>query len=236
GKIDVPVYLLVPQRLAFWGRVPSEIVDLDEDSESLRHTDLRVLHPLLTKTQLRDVPYKRSQILYALESLGGIRSARSGYSGGRDVNPTTKRLVERCLGGEWCVQLKRINAANDDDVSSESSQARSHLGLPSSADLDSKKSKGLKFSKSMEFQKHKNGTAHSSSAASAHTTTTFAQQQAAPRRPSNSSVYSNSSALSLPGVANATVTGVKAPTPLRKGSTGSEPVPHHHSASNLPST
>ncbi|KAI3613139.1 hypothetical protein WG66_001388 [Moniliophthora roreri] len=268
-----------------------EIVDLDEDSESLRHTYLRVLHPLLTKTQLRDVPYKRPQILYALESLGGIRDARSGYSGGRDVNPTTKRLVERCLGGEWCVQLKRVNAANDDDASSESSQARSHLGLPSSADLDSKKAKGLKSSKSMEFQKHKNGAAHSSSAVSAHTTTTFAQQQAAPvrstyspqphsprsppprsplshvavssaaqRRPSNSSVYSTSSALSLHGVANATVTGsvidgipltsndplhsptsplgpgIKVPTPLRKGSTGSEPVPHHHSASNLPDT
>jgi len=25
----------------------------------------------------------------------------------RDINPTTKRLVERCLGGDWCVQLRK---------------------------------------------------------------------------------------------------------------------------------
>ncbi|KAG2159288.1 uncharacterized protein EDB93DRAFT_1114855 [Suillus bovinus] len=79
-----------------------ELVDLDEESESLRHTYLRVMHPLLTKTQMRNVPYKRPQIVLALESLvqnGNIR----------DINPTTKRLVERCLGGEWCVQLRRTS-------------------------------------------------------------------------------------------------------------------------------
>ncbi|KAG2095686.1 uncharacterized protein F5147DRAFT_717800 [Suillus discolor] len=79
-----------------------ELVDLDEESESLRHTYLRVMHPLLTKTQMRSVPYKRPQIVLALESLiqnGNIR----------DINPTTKRLVERCLGGEWCVQLRRTS-------------------------------------------------------------------------------------------------------------------------------
>lgn len=71
-------------------------------SSQLRHTYLRVMHPLLTKTQMRDVPYKRPQIVLALESLiqnGNIR----------DINPTTKRLVERCLGGEWCVQLRRTS-------------------------------------------------------------------------------------------------------------------------------
>lgn len=83
-----------------------ELVDLDEESESLRHTYLRVMHPLLTKTQMRDVPYKRPQIVIALESLiqnGNIR----------DINPTTKRLVERCLGGDWCVQLRRTSHEKD---------------------------------------------------------------------------------------------------------------------------
>ncbi|KAG2136004.1 hypothetical protein DEU56DRAFT_363556 [Suillus clintonianus] len=83
-----------------------ELVDLDEESESLRHTYLRVLHPLLTKTQMRNVPYKRPQIVLALESLiqnGNIR----------DINPTTKRLVERCLGGEWCVQLRKTTHDKD---------------------------------------------------------------------------------------------------------------------------
>ncbi|KII91657.1 hypothetical protein PLICRDRAFT_136034 [Plicaturopsis crispa FD-325 SS-3] len=78
-----------------------ELVDLDEDSESLRHTYLRVLHPLLTKTQLRDVPYKRAQIVRSLESL--VENAEI-----REVNPATRRLVERCLSGDWCVQFRNV--------------------------------------------------------------------------------------------------------------------------------
>ncbi|KAF9224851.1 hypothetical protein BS17DRAFT_779137 [Gyrodon lividus] len=83
-----------------------ELVDLDDESESLRHTYLRVLHPLLTKTQLRDIPYKRPQIVMALESLTQNANIR-------DVNPTTKRLVERCLTGEWCVQLRKTSFDKD---------------------------------------------------------------------------------------------------------------------------
>ncbi|KAI0821512.1 hypothetical protein BC629DRAFT_1435333 [Irpex lacteus] len=79
-----------------------EILNLDESNESLRHTYLRVLHPLLTKTQLRDRPYKRPQIVHCLESL--IKHADI-----RDIDPTTRRLVDRCLSGEWCVQLRSVN-------------------------------------------------------------------------------------------------------------------------------
>ena len=38
--------------------------------------------------------------MVALESLVGNAKIR-------DINPTTKRLVERCLGGDWCVQLRK---------------------------------------------------------------------------------------------------------------------------------
>ena len=69
-------------------------------SNQLRHTYLRVLHPLLTKTQLRNMPYKRPQIVQTLESLVENESIR-------DVDPTTKRLVARCLSGDWCVQLRK---------------------------------------------------------------------------------------------------------------------------------
>ncbi|KAK0538646.1 pre-rRNA processing [Tilletia horrida] len=78
-----------------------ELSDLPEESESLRHTYLRVLHPLLTNTQLCTVPYKRPQIrrlLLALISLQHIR----------DVSATTKRLVDRCLRAEWCVALDQL--------------------------------------------------------------------------------------------------------------------------------
>ncbi|KAJ4490453.1 hypothetical protein J3R30DRAFT_3694098 [Lentinula aciculospora] len=163
-----------------------ELADLDDDHESLRHTYLRVLHPLLTKTQLRAVPYKRPQILYMLESL--IRTSHV-----RDVNPTTKRLVERCLGGEWCVglvrqkQIKEAKSINgDDDKDSEISWgaadttvtthttnklngARSHLSVATSTStsigsavtspttLRSSAPRTLKSSKSMEFKKSRSG-------------------------------------------------------------------------------
>ena len=56
-----------------------------------------MLHPLLTKTQLRSLPYKRPHIVRALESLVAHQDIR-------EVSSTTKRLVDRCLTGEWCVQ------------------------------------------------------------------------------------------------------------------------------------
>lgn len=214
-----------------------EIVDLDEEHESLRHTYLRVLHPLLTKTQLRDVSYKRSQILYALESVGGMRDAKYGYVGRREVNATTKRLVERCLGGDWCVQLRK-STQSADDTYSEGSQTPSHLGLPSSAELGSGKggkTKTLKTAKSMEFKKNKSSVSGAGSpkvmTSLPSSSSTFGQQQQASplrspyspqprsslppkspmervssqRRPSDGSVYST---ISLPGVANATVSSL----------------------------
>lgn len=56
----------------------------------LRHTYLRVLYPLLNHTQLRSDPYKRPQIKLVLKSL----IANSHI---REIDPTTLRLVERCL-------------------------------------------------------------------------------------------------------------------------------------------
>ncbi|KZT33232.1 hypothetical protein SISSUDRAFT_1066309 [Sistotremastrum suecicum HHB10207 ss-3] len=88
-----------------------EISDLGDEHDSLRHTYLRVLHPLLTNTQLKEAPYKSAQVLRLLEGLVG----GGNY---REVSQTTKRLVERCLGGEWCIQLKR---QREGDVSPTSS-------------------------------------------------------------------------------------------------------------------
>ncbi|KAG9024023.1 hypothetical protein FRB95_012208, partial [Tulasnella sp. JGI-2019a] len=76
-----------------------ELVDLPEERESLRHTYLRVLHPLLVNTQLRTQPYKRLQVLNVLQSL-------IAHAGIREVSPTTIRLVDRCLKGPWCMNLE----------------------------------------------------------------------------------------------------------------------------------
>lgn len=67
-----------------------ELVDLDEDHDALRHTYLRVLYPLIAFTQMKHDPYKREQIKLVLRSLVGNQHFK-------DVNLTTKRLVERCL-------------------------------------------------------------------------------------------------------------------------------------------
>ncbi|KAE8225576.1 hypothetical protein CF319_g1709 [Tilletia indica] len=93
-----------------------ELSDLPDESESLRHTYLRVLHPLLTNTQLCTVPYKRPQIrrlLLALVSLEHIR----------DVSATTKRLVDRCLRAEWCVALDQLTQGTPHAGPSTSSSA-----------------------------------------------------------------------------------------------------------------
>ncbi|SPO22273.1 related to LDB17 - protein involved in the regulation of endocytosis [Ustilago trichophora] len=79
-----------------------ELHDLPDESESLRHTYLRVLHPLLTNTQLCTYPYKRPQIRRLLNGL-----LAHGHL--RDISATTRRLVDRCLRAEWCVELDRLD-------------------------------------------------------------------------------------------------------------------------------
>ncbi len=92
-----------------------ELIDLPEESEGvstipspttavltslaqLRHTYLRVLHPLMNNTQLRMYPYKRPAIRVTLLALLSDDHIRH-------VSPTTKRLVERNLKADWCAAL-----------------------------------------------------------------------------------------------------------------------------------
>ncbi|KAJ7230857.1 hypothetical protein B0H12DRAFT_1192857 [Mycena haematopus] len=197
-----------------------ELVDIDDESESLRHTYLRVLHPLLTKTQLRDIPYKRPQIVYTLESL-------TRNSGIREVSSTTRRLVDRCLSGDWCVQLRKTSNStarsadptSDDDTrrgsgsSEASARAHSKLATPSmsaSAQLErsaSGKTRTLKSSKSVEFLKGHSETPQPASRSALETTM---------RRPSNAS--------SINLVAAATAPSHTILSPTRKGSADSNPV------------
>ena len=152
-----------------------EIVDLDEESESvcyyfnsmstsnldnlqLRHTYLRVLHPLLTKTQLRSLPYKRTQIVRALESLIANQKIR-------EVSSTTKRLVERCLNGEWCVHhrtssgggrvsaehgMQRPASPSGDRVAAQSLTPKPNVPTPPSTNPSLLRRRSLKGSRSAE--------------------------------------------------------------------------------------
>lgn len=82
----------------------------------LRHTYLRVMHPLMTNTQLRAYPYKRAQIRATLLSLLSDDHIRN-------VSPTTKRLVERNLKAEWCAALSPA-PTNDKEVEMEAQIAK----------------------------------------------------------------------------------------------------------------
>jgi hypothetical protein len=59
----------------------------------------------------------------------------------RDINPTTKRLVERCLSGEWCVHLRKSSFDKD----ALNSQGSSRQSSPSHDILASTTQAGLRF-------------------------------------------------------------------------------------------
>jgi hypothetical protein len=158
------------------------------------------------------LPYKRPQIVLALESLIQDTSIR-------DINPTTKRLVERCLNGEWCVQYKTPKRDQPDDsrmgspsydTTSFSSHTADNLLISVEPSMTTaihlerstsvSKAKTLKTSRSMEFKKGK------------------AQQQQ--QRPSRSAIdrvrYQNQNHLnscSLEAVASASASALQSPLP-----------------------
>jgi hypothetical protein len=89
------------------------LIDLPSDSpaaNALRHTYLRVLHPLLANSQINKPPhYKRDEILRLLHLLvtSGTHFA--------PVDETTQRLVSRCTAVPWLRQpseSKNATASN----------------------------------------------------------------------------------------------------------------------------
>ncbi|OLL21716.1 Protein dip1 [Neolecta irregularis DAH-3] len=74
-----------------------ELNDLPDEAEALRHTYLRVLHPLLSHTQLRREPHYKREALRKL--FHGLKGGQ--YWAVKTPSPTTLRLVERCLRVSW---------------------------------------------------------------------------------------------------------------------------------------
>jgi len=92
------------------------LIDLPHDStaaNALRHTYLRVLHPILTHSQISKPPhYKRDDLLRLLHVL--ITSGNHFAP----VDETTIRLVKRCTSVQWLQPPE--NVADDDSVSGHS--------------------------------------------------------------------------------------------------------------------
>ncbi|KAI1332188.1 hypothetical protein F5Y16DRAFT_357075 [Xylariaceae sp. FL0255] len=98
--------------------------DLPKELMSLRHTYLRVLHPLLRNTRLSDPPhYKKDEIRRLMVELAG-----GGDAHFEEVDETTERLVKRVSQVEWLLE----------DGSGASEIARKFLGISlSPTDTDS---------------------------------------------------------------------------------------------------
>ncbi|CZS92562.1 hypothetical protein WAI453_006699 [Rhynchosporium graminicola] len=94
------------------------LLDLPNELISLRHTYLRVMHPLLAHTQLNQPPhYKHDEILKVLSILGGSSNAHW-----EPADETTVRLVDRVAKVPW---LRN----DDDDPVNEGEVARKLLGI-----------------------------------------------------------------------------------------------------------
>ena len=75
------------------------LLDLPASSIPLRNMYLRILHPLLEYTQLKQAPhYKREELRRLLAIMSGAGS-EGGHFG--MVDETTQRLVARCRGVAW---------------------------------------------------------------------------------------------------------------------------------------
>lgn len=153
--------------------------------------------------------------MFALESL-------TSNSRIRDVNPTTKRLVDRCLSGDWCVQYRKAHKDTDVEFrrgspSSDTSVAQNNpqygVGSVTASQLQRTASGRVKTLKSSKSVEHLKGDP------------TLRSPLDGARRPSNASTHSFS------GVATAS-----APKPdlamapsKRKGTTDSEHIDGTHS-------
>ena len=88
------------------------LIDLPHDSpaaNALRHTYLRVLHPILTHSQISRPPhYKREEIMRLLNLL--VTSGNHFAP----VDETTVRLVKRCTNVPW--MLPSISITSDSSL------------------------------------------------------------------------------------------------------------------------
>jgi len=115
----------------------------DEAMKALRHTYLRVLHPLLANSQLSkpSMAYKAREILAVMRVLEGDSNSGSGYFHFAPADETTVRLVKRCRTVPWLDSVYQANqprkeengeaSSSSDDKENESGGSPSHKRVDS---------------------------------------------------------------------------------------------------------
>ncbi|KAL9094847.1 MAG: hypothetical protein Q9165_002796 [Trypethelium subeluteriae] len=97
------------------------LLDLPDESSALRHTYLRVLHPLLAYTQLRHPPhYKRHQLQRLFHGLGGAEDQIH-------FAPTDATTI-RLAGG--CIQIPWLKPSDDSPVTTHSNPSSTTDNTP----------------------------------------------------------------------------------------------------------
>lgn len=100
------------------------LMDLPDERMSLRHTYLRVLHPLLAHTQLSEPPhYKEDEILRLIKLLRGSQNAHFA-----PADETTLRLTERVAAIPW------VQTHEGNELSGSAVAAQKILGISLSKD------------------------------------------------------------------------------------------------------
>jgi hypothetical protein len=91
-----------------------ELLDLPAEEETLRHTYLRILHPLLLNTQIREEGYRRAELVSLLVSIADPHSHSAAPLG-----EETRRLASRCLTVDWLeysLPCTPVTSAQDEGV------------------------------------------------------------------------------------------------------------------------
>jgi Protein of unknown function (DUF2013) len=98
--------------------LPADLGEGSSAMQALRHTYLRVLHPLLENSQLRrpGMAYKRAEILAVLRVLGGDSPGSELHFAPADE--TTLRLVERCRKVAWLEDVESPSPGSQDGATS----------------------------------------------------------------------------------------------------------------------
>jgi len=103
------------------------LIDLPHDSaaaNALRHTYLRVLHPILMHSQISKPPhYKREEIVRLLHLL---KSSGNHFA---PVDETTVRLVNRCTSVSWLQPPAEPHSPVDSVSNGKKEYARRALGM-----------------------------------------------------------------------------------------------------------
>jgi hypothetical protein len=117
GNIQTAEYFYTNDLHVLVDVILRNLIDLPSDSpatNALRHTYLRVLHPILTNSQISKPPYyKKDDILRLLHLL--VTSGNHFAP----VDDTTKRLVERCTTVPW-LQQSDTSGTNGNDSATQS--------------------------------------------------------------------------------------------------------------------